>query len=203
MTGTTRSALRFRNLDVSPDDAVERWPFEGVLAALERGTLPDWRRLIAAIDADPWGTVARAVEEAQQLELPYGVAALFAEAIAEARARAAEDERREVAAEIRALLERSGLSRAAFAERIGTSVPRLSTYLSGKVTPSAALVVRMRRVAAKARCLVYRYASDRPATRVRSFLEHEVWPEVPRAERGKRLTRREEDELLGYGESGA
>ena len=70
--------------------------------------------------------------------------------IAEARARAAEDERREVAAEIRALLERSGLSRAAFAERIGTSVPRLSTYLSGKVTPSAALVVRMRRVAANA-----------------------------------------------------
>ena len=143
----TPSALSFRSLDASSDHALWRWPFEGVPAALERGALPDWRRLIAAIDADPWGTVAREVEEAQELELPYGVAPL----LAEARARAAQAERLVVASEIRALVERSGLSRAAFAERIGTSVPRLSTYLSGKVTPSAALVVRMRKRAGSGR----------------------------------------------------
>lgn len=51
--------------------------------------------------------------------------------------------------------------------------------------------------------LIYRQADDRTPGRVRSFLETEVWPAVPRAERGKRLSRLEEDELLGYGEGGA
>jgi transcriptional regulator with XRE-family HTH domain len=42
------------------------------------------------------------------------------------------------------------LSQQDFALRLGTSRPRLSTYLSGKVTPSASLMVRMRRVATQA-----------------------------------------------------
>ena len=52
------TALKFRNIDASPDDPVETWPFEGILAAVERGTLPDWARLASAIRADPWGPVA-------------------------------------------------------------------------------------------------------------------------------------------------
>lgn len=48
------SAPKFRNITASVDDPVETWPFEGILAAVERGTLPDWRRLAAAIRADPW-----------------------------------------------------------------------------------------------------------------------------------------------------
>ena len=48
--------LKFRNITASPEDPVQTWPFEGVLAAVERGTLPDWRRLARAIRADPWGT---------------------------------------------------------------------------------------------------------------------------------------------------
>ena len=44
--------LKFRNLNASPEDPVETWPFEGVLAAVERGTLPDWRRLAQAIRVD-------------------------------------------------------------------------------------------------------------------------------------------------------
>jgi len=52
-----------------------------------------------------------------------------------------------VASEVRNLVGRSGLSKQDFAERIGTSRSRLSTYMSGKVVPSAALMVRMRRVA--------------------------------------------------------
>jgi transcriptional regulator with XRE-family HTH domain len=39
------------------------------------------------------------------------------------------------------------MSKQDFAERIGTSRSRLSTYTSGKVVPSATLMVRMRRVA--------------------------------------------------------
>jgi antitoxin VapB len=34
------------------------------------------------------------------------------------------------------------------------------------------------------------------------FLEREVWPEIPAQQRGRRLTRREEDALLGYGREG-
>ena len=140
------STLRFRNLNVSPDDPVETWPFEGILAALERGTLPDWRRIVSAIEKDPWGPVARQVEEAISMELPSGVAPLFRTAIARSRAQAVEDERRAVAAEISVLLARSGLRLAELAERTGTSASRFSTYRSGKVTPSAAMLVRIRNV---------------------------------------------------------
>jgi len=140
------SALRFRNIDASPDDPVETWPFEGVRTALERGTLPDWRRLAQAIGADPWGAVAQQVLEAVDLSRPYGTAELFQGVVNRARVAAAEAERQEVAAEIRSLVAASRLSRQEFAERIGTSRTRLSTYMSGKVTPSASLMIRMRRV---------------------------------------------------------
>ena len=64
------TTLKFRNIDASPDDPVETWPFEGILAAVERGALPDWRRLAAAIRADPWGPVAHQVLEAIHLVPP-------------------------------------------------------------------------------------------------------------------------------------
>lgn len=35
------------------------------------------------------------------------------------------------------------------------------------------------------------------------YLEREVWPSVPRSVLGRRLTRREEDQILGYGKEGA
>ena len=57
------SDLAFRNLDASPDDAVETWPAEAIGVALECGVLSDWRRVAAAVPADPWGRVARVVEE--------------------------------------------------------------------------------------------------------------------------------------------
>jgi DNA-binding transcriptional regulator YiaG len=142
--------LKFRNIDASPDDPVETWPFEGILAAVERGTLPDWRRLAAAIRADPWGPVAQQVLEAIGLARPYGTTELLAGVVERARKLAADSERQDVASEVRDLVGRSGLSKQDFAERIGTSRSRLSTYMSGKVMPSAALMVRMRRVALQA-----------------------------------------------------
>ncbi|MGQ0776034.1 MAG: helix-turn-helix domain-containing protein [Pseudonocardiales bacterium] len=141
-------SLAFRNIDVSPEDPVEVWPTEAVLTALERGGLGHWRRLTAAIREDPWGPVARRVQEALEISRPYGVGVLMADVLAAARAQAERAERAEVAAEITRLQTASGLSRAEFAAAIGTSTSRLSTYLSGKVTPSAGLLVRMRRVAA-------------------------------------------------------
>jgi len=66
--------------------------------------------------------------------------------VARAREAAEASERRAVAAEVARLVDESGLARSEFASRIGTSASRLSTYVTGKVTPSAALMVRMRSV---------------------------------------------------------
>ncbi|MGH9127595.1 MAG: helix-turn-helix domain-containing protein [Acidimicrobiales bacterium] len=121
-----------------------------ILAAIERGTLPDWRRLASAIQEEPWGPVADAVAEAVRLSRPYGTTELMLEMIAQARRSAADAERGEVASAVKALLVCSGLTQAEFARRIGTSASRLSTYVSAKVVPSAALLVRMRRVAGRA-----------------------------------------------------
>lgn len=42
---------------------------------------------------------------------------------------------------------------------------------------------------------------DRRAEMI-GFLQQDVWPLVPRAQAGRRLTRREEDRILGYGRRG-
>src|SRR5665811_101792 len=140
--------LTFRNVDASPDDPVVEWPLEAIQTALERGSLKHWRRLAAEICAAPWGSIARKVEEVLAYSRPYGVDKLMERVISNAREAAQKDEREAVAAEVTALVEATELSRAEFAAAIGTSASRLSTYLSGKVTPSAALIVRMRRLAA-------------------------------------------------------
>jgi ribosome-binding protein aMBF1 (putative translation factor) len=139
--------LAFRNLTITPDAPVSEWPTEAVQAALERGDLADWHRIVAAMQADPWGRTARQVEEALSHSRPYGVTEAMQTVLSRARQRAEANERAAVAAEIREAVERSGLSQAEFASRIGTSASRLSTYASGKVTPSATLMLRIRRVA--------------------------------------------------------
>ncbi|MBA3278421.1 MAG: helix-turn-helix transcriptional regulator [Geodermatophilaceae bacterium] len=138
--------LTFRNITTSPDDPVDTWPSEAIVTAMERGDLVYLALLASAIDADPWGRTARQIEEALGHTRPYGVAELMTEAIRRARRRSEESERAAVADALRDLVSRSGLSRAEFASRLGTSRSRLSTYLNGKVIPSAALMVRAQRV---------------------------------------------------------
>jgi DNA-binding transcriptional regulator YiaG len=142
--------LAFRNLRISPDAPVSSWPTEAVQAALERGDLDDWRRIVAEIKRDPWGRTARQIEEVLSHTRPYGIAETMEVVLARARERAEAKEREQVAGEVREAIARSGLSRSEFASRIGTSTSRLSTYATGNVTPSAALMVRMRRVAEQA-----------------------------------------------------
>jgi ribosome-binding protein aMBF1 (putative translation factor) len=93
------------------------------------------------------GNTARQVEEVLSHSRPYGVAEAMETIIGRARDRAEAAERAAVAAEIRVAIGRSGLSQAEFAAEVGTSASRLSTYASGKVTPSATLMLRIRRVA--------------------------------------------------------
>ena len=144
------SLLGFRNVDASPDDPVSEWPLEAIQTALERGGLSHWRRLAGAVRAEPWGPVARQIEEVLTCSRPYGVSELMERVIADARSETAADERATVAAEVARLVEISGLSRAEFAAKVGTSTSRLSTYVTGKVTPSAALMLRMSRLGARA-----------------------------------------------------
>lgn len=138
--------LVFRNVDASPDEPVSGWPVEAIQTALERGSLPHWRRLAAAIEEEPWGPVARRVEEVLGYSRPYGVAEVMERVIERVRDVTERAERDAVAKEVDTLVKVSGLTRAEFASRIGTSASRLSTYATGKVTPSAALLVRMRRL---------------------------------------------------------
>jgi DNA-binding transcriptional regulator YiaG len=140
-------SLAFRNVDAAVSDPVDSWPQEALQAALERGDLRHWRRIAAEIRASPWGPVARAVEEILGYSRPYGVAGLMERAIKAAREQAARSEVEEVAGRIRELLASSGLSIGEFATLVGTSRSRMSTYLSGKVVPSAAMLVRMERAA--------------------------------------------------------
>lgn len=139
-------ALRFRNIDLSPDAPVEQWGFEGLLTAIDRGTLTDWRRIQRAVDADPWGDVAQDLEDALDAAEDIGAAAALREALARSRRRCEEEERAAVAQELRVLQAASGMTQAEFARRLGTSRSRLNTYLNGRVTPSATVLVRARRV---------------------------------------------------------
>jgi DNA-binding transcriptional regulator YiaG len=137
-------SLTFRNIDVDPDSEVASWPTEAIQTTIERGGLSDWRRLVAEIRRQPWGRTARQIEEVLTHTRPYGTAPLFEHAIARARTEAQVAERSAVAAEVRDLIAASGLTQAAFAASIGTSASRLSTYATGRVAPSATLLLRMR-----------------------------------------------------------
>jgi len=140
--------LAFRNVQADPADPVESWPYEGLVAALERGGFRDWQRVAAAIERDPWGEVAADVRAYLSYEQPYGVGPLMTSVIKAARTHAQEEDKATVAARVRELVASSGLTRRAFADTMGTSVTRLSTYCTGSVTPSAALLLRMERTSA-------------------------------------------------------
>lgn len=45
-------------------------------------------------------------------------------------------------------------------------------------------------------------SADQRRARVLRFLEKKVWPTLPEGERGRRLTRAEEDAILGFGPDG-
>lgn len=122
------------------------WPTEAVQTALERGDLGDWQRLTAEIANSPWGKTARQVEEVLTHSRPYGVAEVMEQVIERARERQAANERDIVADEVRNAIVESGMSRTQLASCLGTSTSRLSTYATGKVTPSATFMVRLRHV---------------------------------------------------------
>ncbi|MGC8464203.1 MAG: helix-turn-helix domain-containing protein [Acidimicrobiales bacterium] len=138
--------LAFRNICVTPQDPVSDWGLEGIQTALERGDLSHWRRIAAEVRREPWGKVAEELADVLSYCHPYGVADVMGDILTSARAAEARSEEETVAAEVRAIVASSGMTAKEFAARMGTSPSRLSTYMTGKVNPSAALMVRMRNI---------------------------------------------------------
>jgi hypothetical protein len=140
-------AVSFRNVDASPGDDVRTWPYEALVEVIDRGLVPDWQPVFAEIRRSPWGAVARRVERYLSYREPDPVGTLFRLAVDRARADAERADREAVAERVQDAVARSGLTKAQFAASVGTSASRLSTYLSGEVTPSAALLLRIERAA--------------------------------------------------------
>jgi DNA-binding transcriptional regulator YiaG len=141
-------SLQFRNVNAAPSDPVNTWPYEALVTAIERGLVPDWQPIFKALSVDPWGPVSRKIERYVSYVPADGISTLFSLAVQRARENAEQAERAQVAAHVRAAIAASGLTSAQFAERIGTSASRLSTYATGSVTPSAHMLMRIQQLAA-------------------------------------------------------
>lgn len=133
--------LRFRNIEATPDDPVASWGFEGMLAAIDRGYAEHWTRLASAVAADPG------------LEPTFEDAAVAAESRSTVRLIRAliehdqRDDRERAVQRLRHAFAATGLTQRELAARLGTSRSRLSTYLSGSVSPSMDVLVAVERLA--------------------------------------------------------
>jgi DNA-binding transcriptional regulator YiaG len=124
----------------SPAEMLSMWDLGGV---------PAWRAQVAIIADNPWSPYAG---ELRSLALAAGWVVDGGDPLDQVvkayRSRIERRERELVAREIRQLVAVSGVSQREFAARAGTSASRLSTYVNGLVTPSATMMLRIRRVSA-------------------------------------------------------
>ncbi len=139
-------SVALRNVDFRLDGDPRTWPFEALVTVLQRGLVPDWKPIVRAIQQQPWGEFSQRVTRATQMADDPRLEVLFSLVINDAREKNERDERAEVARRVRASIADSGLTQAQFAREIGTSASRLSTYATGSVTPSAALLLRIEQV---------------------------------------------------------
>jgi len=120
----------------------------GFYELIKRGTVHEWRAALAPVAAHPWGPRGEELAVlAEEAGLPVVAQSLRTCQRAYQMLRE-DEERREAADEIRRLVAASGYTQKAFAAYVGTSPSRLSTYVSGKVTPSAAMLLRIQRASA-------------------------------------------------------
>src|SRR5262249_43131367 len=132
-----------------PQDAeqpVEFWSTAAIRSALQGGDIATWKRIANALKRDPYGRTARQVEEVLEGTRPSGIAKALWEVLERARTHLEANERAEVARHVRLLVERSGLGQPEFASRIGVAPEDLAAYLEGSASPSASLMIRMRRL---------------------------------------------------------
>ena len=82
-----------------------------------------------------------------------------------------------------------------------SAVERLAAEVAGLAGESKTEAVRRALEERKAR-LAYRIVDGDRVSRLRRFLETEVWPKIPAKEMGRRMSREEEEQILGYGQEG-
>jgi hypothetical protein len=128
------------------EQPVEFWPTSAIRSALQGGDIDTWKRIAGALKRDPYGRTARQVEEVLEGTRPYGISKALWEVLERARAHLEANERAEVARHVRLLIDRSGLGEQEFASRIGVAPEDLAAYLDGSVSPSASLMIRIRRL---------------------------------------------------------
>nr|WP_232022062.1 XRE family transcriptional regulator [Mycobacterium basiliense] len=128
------------------DRPVEFWPTAAIRSAIAGGDIATWKRIAAALKRDPYGRTARQVEEVLEGSPPYGISKALCEVLDRARTQLEANERAEVARHVKLLVDRSGLGRQEFASRIGVLAEDLASYLDGSVSPSASVMIRMRRL---------------------------------------------------------
>jgi hypothetical protein len=125
---------------------VEFWPTAAIRSALQGGDIATWKQIAAALKRDPYGRTARQVEEVLDGTRLYGVSKALWEVLERARTHLEANERTEVARHVRLLIDRSGLGHQEFASRIGVDPEDLAACLDGSTSPSASLMIRMRRL---------------------------------------------------------
>lgn len=124
---------------------------DALLAVFRDGGVLEWRALTGATRAEPWSGIID--KHIAMLDPEVHVAeARSLQAVSEMIRRIVEDdERAAIAAHIRNAIAETGLTQREFAALVGTSSSRLSTYVTGSVTPSAAMLLRINRAARRAR----------------------------------------------------
>ena len=127
----------------STADPVSTWPYEGLVEVLEQGGVNSWLPIVDEIESAPWGPVARRLEKYLAYSQDQVVVRVFAGLIKKYWTDTEQRERDLVAERVRAAIDGSHLPAREFADRIGTSASRLSTYATGKVIPSAAMLMRI------------------------------------------------------------
>ena len=132
--------------DQDLDQPVEFWPTADISSAMQGGDIATWKRIAAALKRDPYGRTARQVEEVLAGTRPSGISKALWEVLERARTHLEANERAEVARHVRLLIDRSGLGPQEFASRIGVAPEDLALYLDGSASPSASLMIRMRRL---------------------------------------------------------
>jgi len=141
-----RPAAEHRRPEGDHDQPVEFWPTAAIRSALQSGDIDIWKRIAAALKRDPYGRTARQVEEILEGARPFGISKALWEVLERARTHLEANERAEVARHVRLLIDRSGLNQDEFASRVGVAPEDLAAYLDGTTSPSASLMIRIRRL---------------------------------------------------------
>lgn len=114
---------------------------------IEHGNARRWRTAVLPLIESPWGPYGVHVVQLAKAGGLERITEILQACRSVYQERQERRERDAIAREIRRLVAISGLTQREFAAQVGTSPSRLSTYVNGRVVPSASMLLRIRRVA--------------------------------------------------------